>query len=212
MDATLSGNIQELSANLTPDPNLNGTVKVQAAGEDVDQVSVVSDPNGDFRLTGVNRTLPLWVGVGPFDGDPASTFVDTLQAVATPLTLPVQLLVMPRSALDEIVFQGFPNGIDTTKGHAILRFVDEQRMGISGVSLVSPPAMDTNVAYDVGDTYSDQVTATDLRGTMVLLNLRSVPYPGSATRIGVNLRDIRHDVVVQLADGAISVVTTVMPR
>jgi hypothetical protein len=211
MNDTLSGSIQQLSLTLTTDP-LNGTLKVQAAGADVDQVSVDSESTGDFRLVDVNRTLPLWVGVGPFTGDPASAFVDTLQPVATPLSLPVQLVVLPRAVLDDIVGQGFPNGIDATRGHAILRFVDDARVGISGVTLVSPPAMTTNVAYDVGDTYSDQRTETDLRGTMVLLNLPSVAYPGSATTIGVNLRGTRHDVPVQLANGAVTVVTAVIPR
>ena len=211
MGDVLSGSIQQLAPNLTTDP-LTGTLKVQSAGADADQVSVDSEPNGDFRLIDVNPTLPLWVGVGPFSGDPASTFVDTLQPVATPLTLPVQLVVLPRTVLDDIVDQGFPNGIDATRGHAILRFVDDARAGISGVTLVSPAAVTTNVAYDLGDTYSDQRTETDLRGTMVLLNLPSVAYPGSATTIGVTLRGTRHDVPVQLANGAVTVVTTVIPR
>jgi hypothetical protein len=208
--AALSGSIQALAPDLTAEP-VNATLKVQSAGADVDLVSVDSEPNGDFRLIDVKPTLPLWVGVGPFTGDPASTFVDTLQPVATPLTLPVQLVVLPRDLLDAIV-EAFPNGIDATRGHAILRFVDATRAGISGVALVSPPAATTDVAYDFGLTYSDQVQATEAGGTIVLLNLPSVAYPGSVTTIGVTLHGTRHDVPVQLANGAVTVVTTVLPR
>ena len=213
-EATLSGSVEALAANLTPDPNVNGTVKVQAAGVALDQVSVTSDPSGDFRLTGVSAALPLWVGVGPFTGEQTSTFVDTLQPVSTPLALPVQLLVMRRSALQEIAGNGFLNAteLDGTRGHVILRFIDDQRQGIAGASLVSPSPMSTSVAYDAGDIYSDQATATDLRGTMVLLNLASGAYPGAASTIAVRVLGTQHNLDVRIASGAVTIVTTVIPR
>lgn len=214
MEATLSGSIQALSANLTSDPSLNGTVTVQAAGVDLQQVSVTSEANGDFHLAGIRGTRPLWVGVGPFSADPGSPFVDTLQAVDSPLELPVQLLVLRRTALDEIL-SGFlvnDTGFDATRGHVILRFVDDLRQGVSGVSLVSPDPATTSVAYDAGDTYSDQATETESRGAMVLLNLASVPYPGATLTLGVRVRGEPHTVAARIATGAITLVTTVIPR
>jgi hypothetical protein len=214
MEATLSGSIQALSANLTSDPSLNGTLKVQAAGVELDQVSVSSEPNGDFHLSGVRDSLPLWVGVGPFSNDPDALFVDTLQVVDTPLELPVQLLVMRRSALDEILagFMLNDTGFDSARGHVILRFVDDLRQGVSGVSLVSPDPMTTSVAYDAGDTYSDQAMETDLRGTMVLLNLPSVAYPGATVTFGVRVAGEARTVAARIATGALTLVTTVIPR
>jgi hypothetical protein len=214
MEATLSGSIQALAANLMSEPSLNGTVKVQAAGVELDQVSVSSEVNGDFHLAGVRNTRPLWVGVGPFNGDEATSFVDTLQAVDTPLELPVQLLVLRRTALDEILagFMLNDTGFDNARGHVILRFLNDQRQGISGVSLVSPDPMTTNVAYDAGDTYSDQAIGTDLRGAMVLLNLPSVPYPGATVTFGVNVDGEPRTVAARIATGAITLVTTVIPQ
>jgi hypothetical protein len=213
-EATLSGTIQALSADLTPDPNVNGTVKVQAAGVDLDQVSVTSEPNGDFRLIGVSGSLPLWVGVGAFSGDQASPFIDTLQAVASPLSLPLRLLVLRRTGLEEILtgFQVNPTGFDSTLGHVILRFIDDQSTGVSGVTLISPDPMSTSVAYDAGDTYSDQAMETDLRGVMVLLNLSSVAYPGATVPLGVKVRGEPRSVPARIARGAVTLVTTVIPR
>ncbi|MEO8178686.1 MAG: hypothetical protein ABI895_07625 [Deltaproteobacteria bacterium] len=214
MEATLSGSIQALSADLTSDPNVNGTLTVQALGVDLDQVSVDSEPNGAFRLVGVSATRPLWVGVGPFNAAQSSAFVDTLQAVDAPLDLPVGLLALRRSALDEIVasFQVNATGIDSTRGHVILRFIDDQRQGVSGVTLVTPDPLTTSVAYDLGDTYSDQRSETDLRGAMVLLNLPSMAYPGAISTLGVRVGSVPRAVNARIATGAVTLVTTVISR
>jgi hypothetical protein len=215
LESTLSGSIEALAANLTPDPNVNGTVKVQAAGVTLGQVSVTSDPSGAFRLAGVSAADPLWVGVGLFTGEQASPFVDTLQPISTPLSLPVQLLVMRRSALQEIVGNGFlvnATELDSTRGHVILRFIDDQRQGISGATLVSPNPTTTSVAYDAGESYSDQRTETDLRGTMVLLNLASGAYPGTASTIAVRALGTQYNLDVRIATGAVTIVTKVIPR
>jgi hypothetical protein len=215
MGATLSGSIQALSADLTPDPNLSGTLKVQALGAELEQVSVDSDPNGDFRLTEVSATLPLWVGVGPFNNDATSAFVDTLQPVDGPLSLPVSLLVMRRLELDEIVSSSFLTSgaeLDSTRGHVILRFIDAQRQGVSGVTLVTPSPTMATVAYDAGPIYSDSSTETDLRGAMVLLNLPSMPYPGAISTLGVRVAGMPRSLNVRIATGAVTLVTTVVQR
>jgi len=215
MEATLSGSIQALSADLTPDPNLNATLKVQALGVDLDQVSADSDPNGDFRLVGVSATLPLWVGVGPFNADPTSAYVDTLQAIDAPLDLPVGLLALRRPALDDIVasFVVEPTELDSTRGHVILRFIDDARQPVSGVTLVTPDPLTTSVAYDLGDTYSDQETVTDRRGVMILLNLPSMAYPGTISTLGVRVgSNVPRSLNARIATGAVTLVTTVIAR
>ncbi|MEY4545999.1 MAG: hypothetical protein RL685_2194 [Pseudomonadota bacterium] len=212
---TLVGNIDAVvDTDLSTSPDLGAVVKVRAAGEVLEQVSVDAALDGAFRLEGVDRNPSLWVGVGRFSNDPTNIFVDTLQRVNGQRSVPVELLVMRRPVLEQMVETGFlsnPLELSPTGGHVILRFLDGDRQGIVGVTLLSPAPEDTNVAYDVGDTFSDQTTETAARGTMVLVNLPTTQYPGTATTVTATVNGLRRDVDVRTAAGAVTLVTTVIP-
>lgn len=212
---TLTGDVDAVvDTDLSTSPDLGAVVKVRAAGEVAEQVSVDAALDGSFRLERVDRNLSLWVGVGSFSNDPSSIFVDTLQRVNGQASAPLELLVMRRPVLDQMVETGFlsnPLELSPTGGHVILRFLDGDRQGIAGVTLLSPAPEDTNVAYDVGDTFSDQTTETAARGTMVLVNLSTIAYPGTATTVAATVNGLRRDVDVRTAAGAVTLVTTVIP-
>lgn len=211
---TLVGNI---AAVVEPDlttADVGAVVKVRAAGQRADQVSVDAALDGTFVLEGVVRDPSLWVGVGTFEADPASLFMDTLQLSSTQRVQPVELLVMRRPVFDQIVQAGFianPVELSPAQGHLVLRFLDGDGQGISGVTLVTPPPEDTNVAYDLGDTFSDLTTETAERGTMVLLNRPAAAYPGSAATVSATVNGLRRDIDVRTAAGAVTLVTTIIP-
>jgi hypothetical protein len=213
-EGTLSGTIDTVSESLGATTELAGTVQVQAPGADGDQVITTSQPNGGFVLPGIIPVPNLWVGVGPFNADPNSTFVDTLQVVDATRSTPVSLLVMSRSTLQQLVVDSFmvsPVELDPQRGHVVLRFVNDQRQGIPGVTLTMPPPAATSVAYDLGDQiYSDTQTETGARGTLVLVNLAASAYPGVATTITAQVRGASRNVDVHVAAGALTLVTTVI--
>ena len=214
-EGSLSGSIAAVTSTaLTESTDLDGTVQVQAPGADGDQVTTSSESNGSFSLSGVTQKANLWVGVGPFNGDASSTFMDTLQVVDSTHATSVSLLVMRRPPFQELVSSSFlANSVelDSARGHAILRFVNAQRQGITGVTLTTPAPATTNVAYDIADDiYSDQQTETSLKGTLVLVNLQANAYPGTATTITTQVRGTRRDVDVHIAAGAVTIVTTVI--
>jgi hypothetical protein len=214
-EGSLHGSILAVvSESLGENADLDGTVQVQAPGASGDQVSTTSEPNGDFVLAGVVQRSNLWVGVGPFNGDTNSTFMDTLQVVDSTSNTSSSLLVMRRPPFQQLVGASFvanPVEIDPLRGHVILRFVNAQRQGIAGVSLMVPDATSTNVAYDIGDLiYSDTQTETGTRGTLVLVNLSTSAYPGNATTITAQVRGARRDVDVHIAAGAVTFVTAVI--
>ena len=214
-EGSLSGSIEAVTSTaLTVSADLDGTVQIQAPGADGDQVSTSSESNGSFSLAGVARIANLWVGVGPFNGETTSTFMDTLQVVDSTRALPVSLLVMRRPPFEELVSSSFlANSVelDPARGHAILRFVNTQRQGITGVALTSPDPATTSVAYDIADDiYSDQQTETSLKGTLVLANLPTSAYPGTTTKITARVRGALRDVDVHIAAGAVTLVTTVI--
>jgi len=214
-EGALSGSIDAvISTALAESADLEGTVQVQAPGAEGDQVTTTSESNGSFLLPGVTQRANLWVGVGPFNGDTNSTFMDTLQVVDSTHATPVSLLVMRRPPFQELVSASFlANSVelDPARGHAILRFVNAQRQGITGVTLTTPDPATTSVAYDIADDiYSDQQTETSLKGTLVLLNLPANAYPGTATTITALVRGTRRDVDAHIAAGAVTFVTTVI--
>jgi hypothetical protein len=112
--------------------------------------------------------------------------MDTYQAVDSAAELPVALAVMQRSVMDQIAQTSFINSpqlLERSRGHVILRFVNEVGVPVAGVSVTFPTTDDASIAYDAGDLYSDALTETSVRGTVVLLNLAAAPYPGSVTSI-----------------------------
>lgn len=211
---TLFGSIDAVVEPDLTTADVGAVVEVRAAGQTADQVSVEAALDGSFVLERVERDPSLWVGVGTFEDDPASLFMDTLQLANAQQSQAVELLVMRRPVLEQIVQAGFtanPTEISPAQGHVIIRFLDAARRGISGVTLVSPDPADTSVSYDLGDTFSDLATETSARGTMVLLNLPATAYPGTATTVTTTVNGLRRDVDVRTAVGAVTLVTTVIP-
>lgn len=211
---TLTGNIDAVVEPDLTSADVGAVVKVRAAGRSEAQVSVDAALDGSFVLNGVERDPRLWVGVGSFDSDPTGIFMDTLQLADGQRAGPVELLVMRRLVFDQIVQAGFianPVELSPAQGHLVLRFLDGDRQGIPGVSLVTPAPEDTSVAYDLGDTFSDLSTETAARGTMVLLNLPATAYPGTATTVTTSVNGLRRDIDVRTAAGSVTLVTTVIP-
>jgi hypothetical protein len=212
---TLVGDVDAVVEPDLTSAEVNQVVTVRAAGQSEAQVSVDAELDGSFVLAGVERNVALWVGAGTFSDDPASLFMDTLQLANAQRGLPVDLLVMRRPVFDQIVQAAFtsnPVELSPDQGHVILRFQDPNRRGISGISLVNPAPEATSVAYDLGDTFSDLVTETAARGTMVLINLPATAYPGTATTVTTtNVDGLRRDVDVRTAAGAVTLITTVIP-
>jgi hypothetical protein len=209
----LTGSIQAVVAPDLTEGALAGAVQVRAPGGSVQQVTVDAATDGSFRLQGVNLSPSLWVGVGPFTNDPTSVFVDTLQVVSSTAAAPVELLVLRRSVLDELIpsFTSNPLELDPQRGHVILRFVDQAREGISGVRLLFPAPEETAIAYDFGGTYSDVVMETSTLGTLVLLNLATRAYPGVSMTVIAEVRGMSRNVDLHTAAGAVTLVTVVLP-
>lgn len=211
---TLVGSIDAVVEPDLSSADVGAVVKVRAAGQTQEQVTVDAEPDGTFVLQGVERNPSLWVGVGTFEDDPASLFMDTLQLADGQRAQPVDLLVMRRPVFEQLVQAGFtsnPVEISPAQGHVILRFLDAGRQGIPGVTLVTPEPAETSVTYDLGDTFSDLSTETAARGTMVLLNLPAAAYPGSATTVTTTVNGLRRDIDVRTAIGAVTLITTVVP-
>lgn len=211
---TLIGNVDAVVEPDLTTADVGAVVEVRAAGQVQEQVSVNAAPDGSFVLEGIDRSASLWVGVGNFSSDPTSLFMDTLQLVNGQRSGAVELLVMRRPVFDQLVQLGFtanPVELSPALGHIILRFLDGDRQGISGVTLVSPDPAETSVAYDLGDIFSDLSTETAARGTLVLLNLPAAAYPGTATTVTADVNGLRRDVDVRTAAGAVTLITTVIP-
>lgn len=211
---TLVGNIDAIVEPDLATSDVGAVVKVRAAGQVEEQVSVDADLDGSFVLEGVELNPSLWVGVGAFENDPSSLFMDTLQLANGQRAQPVDLLVMRRPVFEQLVQAGFtsnPVELSPALGHVILRFLDGEQQGIPGVTLVTPAPADTSVTYDLGDTFSDLSTETAARGTMVLLNLPAAAYPGTATTVTTTVNGLRRDIDVRTALGAVTLITTVIP-
>jgi len=184
--ATLQGSVRMIVApDLTGSAPPNAPVEIRALGADT---VVVGTPGNDggFSMEGVLAQAEAWVAVGSFSEAPGEPFLNTYQAVDSAAGLPVELAVMQRSVMEQISQSSFldsPQLLEPSRGHVILQFVDEVGLPVAGVSVAFPTTDDASVAYDAGDLYSDTLTETSTRGTVVLLNLAAAPYPGSLTSI-----------------------------
>jgi hypothetical protein len=210
---SLTGTIQVVAqSDLTANGELDSVLSVRAAGANMAQVTTNSALDGSFRLDGADPGDPLWVGVGAFDGNETSPLLDTLQPVAVTRTSPVELLVVRRDVLEQIAanFTNNPPELDPGRGSIILRVVSEQGAPVPQVQLRFPAPGDVAVAYDVGDAYSDQVTETSARGTLVLLNMPAGTYPGTLTSVTVQVNGANQNISIRTIVGGVSVVTAVV--
>ena len=180
------------SVRMIVEPDLFGTdppnapVEIRAAGVNGTVVAASPSADGSFSLPGVAPQERAWVAVGNFTDLPGDVFMDTYQQANTAAQQPVELAVMQRTVMDQIAQGSFfdtPQELQDDRGHAIVQFIDELGNPVSGVSVTYPTEDDAGIAYDSGDLYSDLLTETSVRGTVVLINLSAAPYPGGSTSL-----------------------------
>lgn len=215
-DGELSGSVLEIvSQDLVTTQSLSGEVEVRALNAD-GSGDVVAEPgaDGSYRLEGVERAAAIWVGVGNFADPPAEPFIDTLQAVDSGRSGFTDLLVVRRDTLRELAATSFINQLVQLApegAHIVLQFVNGASQPVEGVQVTFPAAEDVSTAYDAGDTYSDALPETSTRGMAVLLNLTAPPWPGTPLGIVAQLDGQQLSAQVQIARGAVTVVTAVVP-
>jgi hypothetical protein len=215
-DGELSGSILEIvSQDLVTSQSLRGEVEVRAPSAE-GSGDVVAEPGADgfYRLEGVERGQGVWVGVGNF-GDPlADPFIDTLQAVDSGRSGFTNLLVLRRDTLSDLAASSFinqPAQLAPEGAHIVLQFVNGASQPVEGVQITFPAPEDISTAYDAGDTYSDALPETSTRGMAVLLNLDAAPWPGTPFGIVAQIDGVQLSAQVQIARGAVTVVTAVVP-
>jgi hypothetical protein len=215
-DGELSGTVLEIAApDLVMSQSLRGEVEVRApsatGGDDV-----VTQPGADgfYTLEGIARGAGIWVGVGNFADPPLEPFIDTLQAVDSGRSGFTNLVVLRRDTLSEVAATAFLNSsveLAPDGAHIVLAFVNSQRQPVEGVQITFPTPDDVSTAYDAGDTYSDALQQTSTRGMAILLNLDAPPWPGTPLGIVADIDGEQLSAQVQIARGAVTVVTAVVP-
>jgi hypothetical protein len=215
---TLSGSVLQLSSpDLTSTTSLQGDVEVRAKSADTSAtMPLVTEPaaDGRYRLEGVELGQAVWVGVGAFEDPPSGDFVDTLQAVDSTRSDFVNLLVVPREVLADVVSASFitnPIEIDPNLSQVVIHFVDEDGLSLDGVQIDFPSADQVPTAYDAGDTYSDALDATSTRGLALLANLPAPPYPGGPTSIVATRDGASFTTQLQVVRGGVTLVAAVVP-
>lgn len=211
---TLAGNVLDVPLeDLAPAASVGGGVEVRApsAAANADAITSAVGVGGMFRLDGIRQNTVVWVGVGAFATPPAGPFIDTIQAIDSTRSDFVDLLVIRRDVMSKLAagFVTNPVELDPASAHIIVRFVDERRAPVPGVTVTFPEVI--SVAYDIGDTYIDTAEATSLRGVAVLMNLAAPRYPGGPTSIVAAVGDEELTANLLIAQGAVTVVTAVIP-
>lgn len=215
-DGELSGSILEIiSQDLVTSQSVRGEVEVRAPSAE-GSGDVVAEPGSDgfYRLQGIERGQGIWVGVGTF-GDPLTDlFIDTLQAVDSGRSGFTNLVVLRRDTLSELAASSFisqPAQLAPEGAHIVLQFVNGEGQPVEGVQITFPAPDDISTAYDAGDTYSDALPETSTRGMAVLLNLDAAAWPGTPFGIVAQIDGEQLSAQVQIARGAVTVVTAVVP-
>lgn len=206
--------IVEPDLSRSGDPGL--PVEIRVARSTGDDIVATSNTDGSFSLDGAPRDPGVWVAVGTFTDSTTETFMDTLQVVDTTVEGAVELVIMRRSVLEELISSTFfdePIELDPARGHVILRCVDELGNPIPGLSVVSPSAEVADVAYDAGDIYSDVMGETSTRGTVALMNLPAADYPGGLTTVVLELSSmpvVQFRPNVRVASDSVTVLTVAL--
>lgn len=216
---TLAGTVQELAvSDLQTRQSLVGGVEVRAAsasGPSDEPVIDETDPSGAFRLEEIAVARVTWVGVGNFASPPSEPYMDTLQAVDATSGDFVSLLVARREAVRDaalVAFMGEGVELDPGLAHILIRFIRTSGAPIPAVGIVFPARTQVPTAYDAGDAFSSALETTSDRGMALLVNMPAPPYPGGATSIVAALDDQEFTAQLQIAAGALTVVSAVVPE
>jgi hypothetical protein len=216
---TLAGTVLEIAAaDLQTRQNLSGQVEVRApsaSGGAAEPVIATTEAGGAFRLDGILASEVTWVGAGNFRNPPIEPYMDTLQAVDATSGQFVNLAVARRDAVRDavsIAFMGDSLDFDAGLAHLSLRFVRPNGVPIAGVQILVPPPEQVPTAYDAGDIFTSALEETSERGMALLVNMPAAPYPGVITTIVAELDGMQLSAEVQLAAGALSVVSAVVPE
>jgi hypothetical protein len=218
-EGTLVGTVQQVAtSDLTSTVSLQGDVEVRSPSPDPSaDEPLVAEParDGTYRLEGVEVAKVVWVGVGAFLAPPGGEFIDTLQAVDSTRSGFVNLLVVRRDVLTDVASASFLNNpieLDPTRAQVVIHFVDPDGLALDGVQIQFPPPDQVPTAYDAGDIYTDAVDATSERGMALLANLNAPPYPGGSSTVVANLDGASFTTQIQVASGALTVVSAVIER
>jgi hypothetical protein len=208
---TLEGEVQVVvSADLDSVRNLTDPISVRARGPAGVTVSTNTESDGTFLLEGVDQDPGLWVGTGLFDGSVTGQYVDTLQLVNAARETDVDLLVLDRSTLEDLVrisFLNTPSEFDPQRGSAIVSVVDTGLNPISSLTVAEPNSADVLVAYDDGNSYSDVLDQTGPRGTVVFLNVPASTFPGSLLNMVVLVEGQEYASNVRVVRGGVTLAT-----
>jgi hypothetical protein len=195
-----------LDPNFSTARSVDPAVTIRAPGAQAAEVSGQTELDGSFRLERVQLAREVWVSVGASDV-PTFPFMETLQVVDSTLGTFVDLAVVSRLVMEEVTQSAFlsnPLELDLAGAHVVINFVTPEGISIPAVRVSFPE--EANVAYDTGDVYSDLVEETSTRGTAILVNLRSVSYPGSATTLTASVGDRDFNIDLRIAAGAVTLV------
>lgn len=211
----LAGSVLEIaSQDLSTARSVTSSVEVRAENPSGgDDIVVQPASDGSYRLRGIELGI-VWVGVGNFEDPPIEPFMDTLQGADSRRAGVTDLLVVRTDVLRQLAATAFLTQtveLDLERAHLILRFVDTDERPVEGVEIVFPSPDSVPIAYDAGDTYSDGLPTTATRGMAVLLNVDAPPWPGSPLAIVAELDGEPFRAGVQVASGAVTVVTARVP-
>jgi hypothetical protein len=137
--------------------------------------------------------------------------MNTLQLLDLTKRVPVSLVIVDRSTLEEVAGQGSlstPVQLQEDRGHTVLTFVDKDAVPLDNIKVTSTTG--TTVAYDAGPTYSDVLEATSNRGSILILNMGATAFPGSVQTVSISRGSKTTNLNVQVASNTISVATFVI--
>lgn len=194
-----------------------GTVEVSSPGSVMTRVSVDVDAETDFVLPEVAVSAQLWVALRQLDGSATQDLITTLQPVDSTRASEHSLFIADRTSLEDLAAVGSlsaPAELDVTKGHAILHFVSRASnppTPIPGIRIVSNSGVSgAIIAYDAGVAFTDSTTATDLGGSVLILNMGAQVFPGGTKRLVYDREGIESPLDIEVARDALTVVTVAL--
>lgn len=174
---TVTGQIVELDEptfSVSEAFSTSGSFKVIAPGVGGTEVSAIV--NSSFTLDGVKTAKTLWLSASPTSNNDQFS---GLIALDTTSSAKVWVPVVRKSSLELIAsVLTLPVTLNSSDGQLVLRFVDGNGAGVSGVKVSVSGA--ENIAYDTGSSYTDDSFAgTGKRGLAFLLNVDAGATPAA---------------------------------